>query len=51
MGFFGTYILAIVTTLLVGPSVLLLTGPSRRAEWRCRTQSNCFIGVRERIPR
>jgi hypothetical protein len=36
MGFFGTFILAIITTPLVVLPVLLLTGPSRRIEWgRC----------------
>jgi len=34
MGFFGTFILAIITTPLVVLPVLLLTGPSRRIEWR-----------------
>jgi hypothetical protein len=37
MGFFGTFILAIVTTPLVVLPVLLLTGPSRRVEWRRRS--------------
>ena len=37
MGFFGTFVLAIVTTPLVGLPVLLLTGPSRHAEWRRRS--------------
>jgi hypothetical protein len=32
MGFFGTFVLALVTTPLVVLPVLLLTGPSRRAE-------------------
>ena len=36
MGFFGTFLLAIVTTPLVVLPVLLLTGPSRRVEWRLR---------------
>ena len=36
MGFFGTFILAIITTPLVVLPVLLLTGPSRRVEWRRR---------------
>jgi len=35
MGFLGTFILAIITTPLVVLPVLLLTGPSRRIEWRC----------------
>jgi hypothetical protein len=34
MGFFWTFILAIITTPLVVLPVLLLTGPSRRIEWR-----------------
>jgi hypothetical protein len=34
MGFFGTFILAVITTPLVVLPVLLLTGPSRRIEWR-----------------
>jgi hypothetical protein len=37
MGFFGTFLLAILTTPLVVLPVLLLTGPSRRVEWRRRT--------------
>ena len=36
MGFFGTFLLALVTTPLVVLPVLLLTGPSRRIEWRRR---------------
>lgn len=32
MGFFGTFFLALVTTPLVVLPVLLITGPSRRAE-------------------
>jgi hypothetical protein len=36
MGFFGTFVLALVTTPLVVLPVLLLTGPSRRVEWRRR---------------
>ena len=34
MGFLGTFILSIITTPLVVLTVLLLTGPSRRIEWR-----------------
>jgi len=34
MGFFGTFILTIITTPLVVLPVLLLTGPSCRIEWR-----------------
>ena len=37
MGFLGTFILALATTPLVVLPVLLLTGPSRRFEWRRRT--------------
>jgi hypothetical protein len=33
MGFFGTFVIALITTPLVVLPVLLLTGPSRRAEW------------------
>ncbi len=36
MGFFGTFLLAIITTPLVVLPVLLLTGPSRHVEWRLR---------------
>jgi hypothetical protein len=36
MGFFGTFLLAIVVTPLVVLPMLLLTGPSRRVEWRRR---------------
>ena len=34
MGFFGTFILALILTPVVMLPVLLLTGPSRRVEWR-----------------
>jgi hypothetical protein len=34
MGFIGTFIFAIIATPLVVLPVLLLTGPSRRIEWR-----------------
>jgi hypothetical protein len=37
LGFFGTFLLALVATPLVVLPVLLLTGPSRRVEWRRRT--------------
>lgn len=37
MGFFGTFLIAIVLTPVVVLPVLLLTGPSRRVEWRRRT--------------
>jgi hypothetical protein len=36
LGFVGTFILAVVVTPLVVLPVLLLTGPSRRVEWRRR---------------
>ena len=36
MGFFGTFVLALVATPLVALPVLLLTGPSRNVEWRRR---------------
>jgi len=34
LGFFGTFVLALIITPLVVLPVLLLTGPSRRVEWR-----------------
>jgi hypothetical protein len=34
MGSLGTFVIALVTTPLVVLPVLLLTGPSRRVEWR-----------------
>jgi hypothetical protein len=37
MGFLGTFLLALATTPLVVLPLLLLTGPSRRVEWRRRT--------------
>jgi hypothetical protein len=37
MGFFGTFVLALVTTPLLVLPVLLITGPSRNIEWRRRT--------------
>jgi len=37
IGFFGTFLLALVTTPLGVLPVPLLTGPNRRVEWRCRT--------------
>jgi hypothetical protein len=40
MGVFGTFLLALVLTPLVMLPVLLLTGPSRRIEWRRRSPSN-----------
>jgi hypothetical protein len=39
MGFWGTFILALATTPLLVLPVLLLTGPSRRIEWRRRTEA------------
>lgn len=36
MGFFGTFLLAVVTTPFVVLPILLLTGPSRRFEWHRR---------------
>jgi hypothetical protein len=36
LGFLGTFVIALVTTPLVVLPVLLLTGPSRRVEWRRR---------------
>jgi hypothetical protein len=40
MGVFGTFLLALVLTPLIMLPVLLLTGPSRRVEWRRRSPSN-----------
>jgi hypothetical protein len=37
LGFFGTFLLALVTTPLVVLPLLLITGPSRRFEWRRRS--------------
>ena len=37
MGFFGTFLLAVILTPLVVLPILLITGPSRRVEWRRRT--------------
>jgi hypothetical protein len=34
MGFWGTFLMALVTTPLVVWLVLFITGPSRRVEWR-----------------
>jgi hypothetical protein len=36
MGFFGTFLLALVTTPLLVLPLLLLTGPNRRVEWHRR---------------
>ncbi len=44
MGFFGTFRLALVTTPLVVLPVLLLTGPSRRVEWRRRPSCKSYWG-------
>ena len=40
MGVFGTFVLALLVTPLVVLPVLLITGPSRRVEWRRRSQNN-----------
>lgn len=37
MGFLGTFLLALVTTPLIVLPLLLITGPSRRFEWRRRS--------------
>lgn len=34
LGFFGTFVLALVTTPLVVLPLLFITGPSRGVEWR-----------------
>ena len=36
MGFWGTFLVALLTTPLVVLPVLFITGPSRRVEWRRR---------------
>jgi hypothetical protein len=36
IGFAGTFLIALITAALVVLPVLLLTGPSRRVEWRRR---------------
>ena len=36
MGFFGTLLLALVTTPLIVLPLLLITGPNKRFEWRRR---------------
>lgn len=36
MGFWGTFLFAVLVTPLVAVPVLFITGPSRRAEWRRR---------------
>ena len=36
LGFLGTFLLALITTPFVVLPILLLTGPSRRAEWHRR---------------
>jgi hypothetical protein len=40
MGIFGTFVLAVVLTPLIMLPVLLITGPSRRIEWRRRPSDN-----------
>ena len=36
MGFWGTFVMAVLTTPPVVLLVLFITGPSRRMEWRAR---------------
>jgi hypothetical protein len=36
MGFFGTFLLALVLTPLLVLPFLFITGPSRHVEWRAR---------------
>jgi hypothetical protein len=50
MGFFGTFLLALVTTPLVVLPMLFITGPSRRF-LRRRTGSDEADRVGERVPR
>ena len=50
MGFFGTFLLALVTTPLVVLPVLLITGPSRRVEWRRRSVEQLFYWGRQAHP-
>jgi hypothetical protein len=40
MGVLGTFLLALILTPVVMLPVLLLTGPSRRIEWRRRPSGN-----------
>jgi peptidoglycan/LPS O-acetylase OafA/YrhL len=40
MGFIGTFIVSLLITPVVALIVLLLTGPSQRAEWHRRPQSD-----------
>jgi hypothetical protein len=39
LGFFATFLLTVIVTPLVMLPLLLLTGPSRRVEWRRRRAS------------
>jgi hypothetical protein len=50
MGFFGTFLLALVTTPLLVLPVLFITGPSRRI-LRRRAESDGLDRVGEPIPR
>jgi hypothetical protein len=50
MGFFGTFLLALVTTPLLVLPVLFITGPSRRG-LRRQTESDGSDRVGEPIPR
>lgn len=36
MGFWGTFLLALLITPLLALPILFITGPSRRVEWRRR---------------
>ena len=36
LGFLGTFLLALIVTPLIVLPVLVLTGPSRKVEWRRR---------------
>src|SRR5262245_29556028 len=49
IGFFGTFLLALVTTPFVVLPVLLLTGPSRRAEWQRRNRLKWSITFGARV--
>jgi hypothetical protein len=51
MGFIGTFLLALVTTPLLVLPLLLITGPSRRVEWRRRTETDGTERVGERTAR
>jgi hypothetical protein len=50
LGFFGTFLVALITTPLVVLPVLLLTGPSRRVEWHRREESKGGIDTRRALP-